>query len=96
MIVQGAVVVTLTWALATGWASHFKVLCQRFFYIMGKALSGKLSCTGTGLVDSFPVCEINFKHTGTLSGGINSVLFIFVLLTFTGKNLLFSMGRFLP
>ena len=42
-IVQGAVVVTLTSVLA--WA-FFKV----FFYVMGKALSGQLSCTGTGLV----------------------------------------------
>ena len=39
--------VTLT--LASALVSHFKVLHQSF-YIMGKALSGELSCTGTGLV----------------------------------------------
>ena len=48
MKVQRAIVVFLTsaWALA----SHFKVLCQSFFYVMGKVLSGELSYTGTGLV----------------------------------------------
>ena len=30
--------------------SHFKVLRQSFLFVMGKALSGELSCTGTGLV----------------------------------------------
>ena len=47
--VQGATVVTLTSALASVLASHFKVLCQ-IFYVMGKALTGKLSCMRTGLV----------------------------------------------
>ena len=46
MKVQRAVVVTLTSALA----SHFKVLRQSFFNVMGKAPLGELSCTGTGLV----------------------------------------------
>ena len=45
--VQRAIVVTLTTASAL--ASHFKVLRQ-YFYIMGKALSGELFYTGTGLV----------------------------------------------
>ena len=45
MKVQRAIVVTLMSALA----SHFKVLRQSF-YVMGKALSSKLSCAGTGLV----------------------------------------------
>ena len=36
--------------LAFAWASHFKVLCLKFFYVLGKALSGKLSCMGTDLV----------------------------------------------
>ena len=44
--VQGAIVVTLTSALA----SHFKVLRQSFICYGGMALSGRLSCTGTGLV----------------------------------------------
>ena len=48
MLVQGAIVVTQT--SASVWVSHFKVLCQSFFYVMGKALSGELSCTGPGLV----------------------------------------------
>ena len=34
------------WALA----SHSKVLRQSFFYAVGKALSGELSCMGQGLV----------------------------------------------
>ena len=39
---------SLTSALAL--VSHFKVLRQSFFYVMGKVLLGELSCTGTGLV----------------------------------------------
>ena len=31
------------------WASHFK-LDIKVFYVIGKALSGELSCMGTGLV----------------------------------------------
>ena len=50
--VQRAIVVTLTPALTWALASHFKVLCQSFLYVMGKALSGELSCTGTDLVVS--------------------------------------------
>ena len=46
--VQRAIVVTLMSAPAL--ASHFKVLRQNYFYVMGKALSGKLSGIGTGLV----------------------------------------------
>ena len=34
----------------SAWMSHFKVLCLSFFYVIGKALAGELSCTGTGLV----------------------------------------------
>ena len=51
MKVQRAIVITLMLASASAsaLASHFKVLCLRF-YAMGKALSGELSCTGTGLV----------------------------------------------
>ena len=45
MIVQGTVDVTLTFALA--WAWDFT---SKFFYVMGKALSDELSCTGIGLV----------------------------------------------
>ena len=50
MKVQNAVVVTLTWIWAL--ASHFKVSYQSFFvfFVMGKALSGELSCMETGLV----------------------------------------------
>ena len=44
--VQGAIVVTLTWALA----SHFKFYDRVFFNLMGKALSGNLSCMWTGLL----------------------------------------------
>ena len=44
--VQRAVVDTLTLALA----SRFKVYLSKFLYVMGKALSGELSCTGTDLV----------------------------------------------
>ena len=40
---------TVALTLASVLASHFKVLCQSF-YVIGKALSGKLSCRGTGLV----------------------------------------------
>ena len=40
--------------LLSPWCGHghhtFKVLQQRFFHVMGKALSGKLSCTQTDLV----------------------------------------------
>ena len=48
MKVQRVIVVTLmsAWVLA----SHLKVLHQIFFYVIGKALSGELSCMGTGLV----------------------------------------------
>ena len=42
-----AIVVFLTSALA--WMPHFKVFRQSF--VMGKALSGKLSCTWKGLVE---------------------------------------------
>ena len=35
-------------------ASHYKVLCQNYFYLMGKALSGELSCIRTGLVLALP------------------------------------------
>ena len=47
MKVQRTIVVSLmpVWALA----SHLTVLHQTFF-VMGKALSGELSCTGTCLV----------------------------------------------
>ena len=38
------------WMLALTLASHIKVSHQGFFYVMGKALSGELSCAGTGLV----------------------------------------------
>ena len=47
--VQRAAVVTLTLAWAWALPLHFKVLCQSFC-VMGKALSGKVSCSGTGLV----------------------------------------------
>ena len=40
---------TLTSVSAWALASHFKVLHQNFLYVMGKALSGELSCMGTGL-----------------------------------------------
>ena len=46
MKVKRAIVVTLTWMWAL--ASLFKV-----FYVMGKALSGELSCTVTGLFNFF-------------------------------------------
>ena len=62
MKVQRAIVVTLTSALT----SDFKVLRQRF-YVMGKALSGELYCTGTGLVlcDGSAVSgELSYMHTG--------------------------------
>ena len=62
MKVHGAIVVTLTsvWALA----SHYKVLhLNFFFYIMGKALSGKLSCTGTGPVFSPTVSRSEMEIT---------------------------------
>ena len=40
-------------------ASHFKVLRQSVFYVMGKVLSGELSCMGTGLYLTTPhICEI--------------------------------------
>ena len=48
MKVQRAIVVTLT----SAWVSHLKVLHRFFFYVMGKALSGELSCMGIGLFDS--------------------------------------------
>ena len=49
MIVQGAVVVTLTLVLASTWASHFKVLCRSFLCyeqgtVRGAILSGDRSC----------------------------------------------------
>ena len=49
MKVWRAVVVRLTSALVFAWAllSHFKVLHESFFYVMGKALSDKLSCMQT-------------------------------------------------
>ena len=50
MKVQRAIVVTS--ASAWAWASHLKVLRQSFF-VMGKALSGELSCKGTGLVNQY-------------------------------------------
>ena len=36
-------------ASALSLASHFKILPQSFF-VVGKALSGELSCMGTGLI----------------------------------------------
>ena len=48
MKVQRAIAVILVSAVTR--VSHFKVLCQSFFYVMGKALSYELSCTRTGLV----------------------------------------------
>ena len=47
-ILQGTIVVTLTSTSAS--VAHLKVLRQMCFYVMGKALSGELSCMGTGLV----------------------------------------------
>ena len=44
--VQGAIVVILMGSCA--WVSHFVYL--KFFYVMGKAQSGELSCMETGLV----------------------------------------------
>ena len=32
------------------WASYFKILCYFNYYVVAKALSGELSCMGTGLV----------------------------------------------
>ena len=32
------------------WASHFQVFTPKILYVMGKALSGELSCMLTGLV----------------------------------------------
>ena len=57
---QRAIVVTLT--LASGLASHLKVIRQSFFYVMGKALSGELSCMGTGLVLTVVFDSFNVKH----------------------------------
>ena len=42
------IVVTLTLALA--WVSHFQVLPENIFYVMGKVLSGELSCMLKALV----------------------------------------------
>ena len=50
MIAQGAVVVTLTLALASVWAAHFKVLASKFFLCYGQdtvrraVLYGDRSC----------------------------------------------------
>ena len=46
----------VTWTSALVWASPFKALRQSF-YVMGKVLSGELSCTRTGLVTT----EMTFK-----------------------------------
>ena len=47
---------------ALAWASYFKVLRQSLF-VIGKALTGKLSCTRTGLVKVDPLWE-GFYHPG--------------------------------
>ena len=35
--------------LMSALGAYFKVLCQSFSYVLDKALSGELFCTGTGL-----------------------------------------------
>ena len=39
--------------VGVGIGVRLKSFTSEFFYLKGKALSGKLSCTGTGLVDLF-------------------------------------------
>ena len=41
-------------AFGLAFVSHFKVLQQDFFFVMGKALPVELSCTWTGLVGKSP------------------------------------------
>ena len=51
---------------ASALASHFKVLLQSFFYVMGKALPCKLSCNGTNLVVkecTVPLALVAILHT---------------------------------
>ena len=45
-------------AWAWAFASHLKILHKSFFYVMVKALSGKLSCTGTDLLKKGRSCGI--------------------------------------
>ena len=56
--------------MTSAWASIYS-FTSKFFYVMGKALSGDVSCTGTDLVFSFVTNCAFLEEIGSTPEGKN-------------------------